>query len=244
MTCLSPGDALSFSIEGHPSPNVDERPDGCAVDCLILHYTGMKTAGDALERLCDPRAKVSAHYFIHEDGRILRLVDEDKRAWHAGVSYWRGRERLNDCSIGIEIVNPGHEWGYRPFTEAQYRALEWLCPQIMERWSIPPIRVLAHSDVAPDRKEDPGELFDWQRLATSGIGVWPEDGEGRPRSKVEAIAQLHMIGYSLPEPGDDRSTVCRLAAFQRRFRPARVDGMLDRETLARLDGVSARYSSD
>ena len=144
---------------------------------MVLHYTGMKTAEEALARLCDPAAKVSAHYLIDEDGRILRLADEAKRAWHAGVSCWQGRERLNDCSIGIEIVNPGHEWGYRPFTELQYRALEWLCPLIMARWSIPPLRVLAHSDIAPDRKEDPGELFDWQRLAKSGIGAWPEDAE-------------------------------------------------------------------
>jgi len=202
----------------------------------------MKTAEEALARLCDPEAKVSAHYLIDEDGRILRLVDESKRAWHAGVSCWQGRERLNDCSIGIEIVNPGHEWGYRPFTEAQYRALEWLCPPLMSKFAIPPLRVLAHSDIAPDRKEDPGELFDWRRLAASGIGVWPDDGEGSPRSTDQALRQLHQIGYSLPDPGDDRSTVCRLAAFQRRFRPERVDGELDQQTLARLDGVSAAFA--
>ncbi len=230
---------MTFSIENHPSPNVDERPQECAVDCLILHYTGMKTAGDALARLRDPEAKVSAHYFVDEDGQVLRLVDEEKRAWHAGVSCWQGRERLNDCSVGIEIVNPGHEWGYRPFTEAQYQALEWLCPSVMKRWSIPPLRVLAHSDVAPDRKEDPGELFDWRRLAASGIGLWPEEGGGWPRSLDEVIKQLHRIGYGLPDPSDDRSTVRRLAAFQRRFRPARVDGVPDRETLARLDGLLA-----
>ena len=227
---------MSSFILDHPSPNADERPAGCSVDCLILHYTGMKTASDALERLCDPEAKVSAHYLIDENGRILRLVDEEKRAWHAGVSCWQGREGLNDCSIGIELVNPGHEWGYRPFTEAQYLALEWLCPPLMRRFAIPPLRVLAHSDIAPDRKEDPGELFDWRRLAASGIGVWPEDGEGKSRSVDEAIRQLHKIGYSLPDAGDDRSSARRLAAFQRRFRPERVDGELDRWTLARLDG--------
>lgn len=197
----------------------------------------MKTASDALERLCDPNAKVSAHYFIDEDGRILRLVDEKRRSWHAGVSCWQGRERLNDCSVGIEIVNPGHEWGYRPFTEPQYRALEWLCPRLMVKFTIPRLRVLAHSDIAPDRKEDPGELFDWKRLAAAGIGIWPEDGEGRPRALPDVVRQLHQIGYSLPNPGDDKSTVRRLAAFQRRFRPACVDGEPDRETLARLDGV-------
>jgi len=203
----------------------------------------MQTADSALARLCDPEAKVSAHYFIDEDGRIVRLVDEERRAWHAGVSCWQGRERLNDCSIGIEIVNPGHEWGYRPFTELQYQALEWLCPPLMKRFAIPPLRVLGHSDVAPDRKDDPGELFDWKRLAGSGIGVWPEEGEGVPRSAAEAMQQLHAIGYSLPDPGDDRSTVCRLAAFQRRFRPERVDGKLDRQTLARLDGLLAMWTS-
>jgi len=228
-----------FSIADEPSPNSDARPLGCAVDCLILHYTGMKTGEEALARLCDLEAKVSAHYFIDEDGRILRLVDERKRAWHAGVSFWQGRERLNDCSIGIEIVNPGHEWGYRPFTEAQYQALEWLCPDIMARWSIMPLRVLAHSDVAPDRKEDPGELFDWQRLAASGIGVWPEDGEGAPRSEAEMIAQLYQIGYSLPDPGDCQALTRRVTGFQRRFRPGRVDGEADRQTLARLDGLLA-----
>ena len=230
---------MSFSISDEPSPNVDARPLGCAVDCLILHYTGMKTGEDALARLCDPEAKVSAHYFIDEDGRIVRLVDEERRAWHAGVSSWQGRERLNDCSVGIEIVNPGHEWGYRPFTEAQYRALEWLCPAIMARWSIPQFRVLAHSDVAPDRKEDPGELFDWQRLAASGIGVWPEDGEGRPRALSDVIRQLHQIGYSLPDPDDDQALTRRVTGFQRRFRPERLDGDVDHQTLARLDGLLA-----
>ena len=230
---------MTFSIDEHPSPNVDERPEGCAVDCLVLHYTGMKTAEDALARMCDPEAKVSAHYMIDEAGCILQLVDERRRAWHAGVSCWQGRERLNDCSIGIEIVNPGHEWGYRPFTEAQYRALEQLCPEIMERWSIPSTRVLAHSDIAPDRKEDPGELFDWRRLATSGIGVWPEDGEGRPRALSEVVRQLHRIGYSLPDPGDRQARARRVAGFQRRFRPEGVDGEVDQETLARLDGLLA-----
>ena len=234
---------MAFSVDEHLSPNVDDRPAGCGADCLILHYTGMKTGSDALARLCDPEAKVSAHYFIDEEGRIVRLVDEGKRAWHAGVSSWQDRERLNDSSIGIEIVNPGHDWGYRPFTEAQYLALEWLCPDIMERWSISPFRVLAHSDVAPDRKEDPGELLDWRRLAASDIGIWPEDGEGAPRSLDEAIQQLHKIGYSLPAPGDTQATTRRVVAFQRRFRSERVDGDLDRETLARLDGLLAMQLS-
>ncbi|MEM9443504.1 MAG: N-acetylmuramoyl-L-alanine amidase [Pseudomonadota bacterium] len=231
---------MAFSIDEHPSPNVDDRPNGCTVDCLILHYTGMKSASAALDRLCDPEAKVSAHYLIDEDGHVLRLVDEHRRAWHAGISYWRGRERLNDCSIGIEIVNPGHEWGYRPFTEAQYRALEHLCSDIMSRWSIAPFRLLAHSDIAPDRKEDPGELFDWQRLANAGIGLWPKDGEGAWRPMDKVIRQLHEVGYSLPDPVDGQAPRRRLVAFQRRYRPERVDGELDQKTLARLDGLLAQ----
>ena len=153
---------------------------GAAVDTLILHYTGMPSAAAALERLCDPAAAVSAHYLIDEDGSTTRLVPEERRAWHAGASIWAGRARLNDCSIGIELVNPGHEWGYRPFTEAQYASCIALCRAILERWPIPPHRVLAHSDVAPERKQDPGELFDWARLGAAGIGLWPPSGAGRP----------------------------------------------------------------
>lgn len=221
-----------------PSPNSDERPDGCRVDCIILHYTGMQTAEAALQRLTDPKAKVSAHYFIDEDGTVHQLVDERRRAWHAGVSCWQGRDRLNDCSIGIEIVNPGHEWGYRPFTEAQYLALEPLLLTIMTRWSIPRSRVLAHSDIAPDRKEDPGELFDWQRLAASGIGLWPDDGEGRPRSVSSIQTDLRTIGYEVPTDGElDLATKQVIIAFQRRYRPAKINGELDPQTLARLDGV-------
>ena len=160
------------------SPNVDDRPPGCAVDTLILHYTGMPTAAAALQRLCDPAAKVSAHYLIDEDGSVVQLVPEERRAWHAGVSGWHGRACLNDCSIGIELVNPGHEWGYRPFPEAQYAACIELCREILGRWRIPPHRVLAHSDVAPARKQDPGELFDWARLGAAGVGLWPPSGAG------------------------------------------------------------------
>jgi N-acetylmuramoyl-L-alanine amidase len=212
------------------SPNRDARPAGSTVDTLILHYTGMPTAEDALARLGDPAAKVSAHYLIDEDGSIVQLVPEPERAWHAGVSVWRGETDLNARSIGIELVNPGHEWGYRPFTEAQYRALIPLCLEILQRWPIPPPRVLAHSDVAPDRKQDPGELFDWQRLACAGIGVWPEDGPGLPRSLDEVLAQLAEIGY----PNAGRATI---TAFQRHFRPEHITGDSDPHTLARLDGV-------
>ena len=143
------------------------RPPGRAIDTLVLHYTGMPSAAAALARLCDPAARVSAHYLIDEDGSVVALVPEEARAWHAGVSCWHGREQLNDTSIGIELVNPGHEWGYRRFPEPQYEACMELCRELLGRCPIPASRVLAHSDIAPDRKQDPGELFDWARLAAA-----------------------------------------------------------------------------
>jgi N-acetylmuramoyl-L-alanine amidase len=223
------------------SPNVDERPDGGAIDALILHYTGMPSAEAALARLCDPAAAVSAHYLVDEDGSVVALVPEHRRAWHAGRSAWQGQERLNDTSIGIELVNPGHEWGYRPFTEAQYAACIELCQAILARWPIPACRVLAHSDVAPDRKRDPGELFDWPRLAAAGIGLWPAPGDGRPRSIATLQRQLREVGYPAPQHGRlDAATRCVIKAFQRHYRPACVDGVADRETRAQLDGLLAR----
>ena len=222
------------------SPNVDDRPPGCAVDTLILHYTGMPTAAAALQRLRDPAAKVSAHYLIDEDGSVVQLVPEERRAWHAGVSGWHGRACLNNCSIGIELVNPGHEWGYRPFTEAQYEACLALCRSIVARWPIPPSRVLAHSDVAPARKQDPGELFDWPRLAAAGIGLWPQPGVGAPRSVDQLQSELARFGYGVAPSGRlDEATRLVITAFQRHFRPARVDGQPDRATLACLDGLLA-----
>jgi N-acetylmuramoyl-L-alanine amidase len=222
------------------SPNFDDRPPGCAVDTLILHYTGMPTAAAALQRLRDPAAKVSAHYLIDEDGSVVHLVSEERRAWHAGVSEWQGRACLNDCSIGIELVNPGHEWGYRPFTEAQYDACIALCRAILARWPIPPGRVLAHSDVAPARKQDPGELFDWPRLAAAGIGLWRQPGAGAARSVNQLQSELARLGYRVAPSGRlDEPTRLVVAAFQRHFRPARVDGHPDRATLACLDGLLA-----
>jgi N-acetylmuramoyl-L-alanine amidase len=222
----------------HPSPNLDARPPGGAIDTLILHYTGMPSAQAALARLCDPAAKVSAHYLIDEDGSVVTLVPEPARAWHAGDSSWQGRERLNDCSIGIELVNPGHEWGYRPFAEPQYASCIELCRAIVARWGIPAQRVLAHSDVAPLRKQDPGELFDWARLAAAGIGRWPTPGAGRPRSIRQLQEELARIGYQVPRHGRrDAATRAAVAAFQRHFRPARVNGVADRGTRARLDGL-------
>lgn len=211
-----------------PSPNHDARPDGATPDMLVLHYTGMPTGAVALDRLRDPNARVSAHYLVEEDGRILRLVPEDRRAWHAGVSSWRGRGDVNGRSIGVEIVNPGHEFGYRPFPDAQMAAVVALCRDIVDRHDIPPGNVVAHADIAPTRKEDPGELFDWPRLADAGVGLWPQaDARGPTPSNAEAMAALGAIGYDL---GDARAAV---VAFQRRYRPARFDGILDDES-ARL----------
>ncbi len=198
----------------------------------------MPSAATALERLSDPAAKVSAHYLIDEDGSVVALVPEADRAWHAGLSAWQGESSLNDRSIGIELVNPGHEWGYRPFPEAQMLACIELCGAILRRWPIPARRVLGHSDVAPERKQDPGELFDWARLAAAGIGLWPADGPARPRSVARLQAELAEVGYPVLRHGRlDRETRLVIAAFQRHFRPERVDGLPDQATRARLDGL-------
>lgn len=224
------------------SPNHDARPGTGTVDLLLLHYTGMTTAAEAIDRLCDPAAKVSAHYVVEEDGTVWRLVDESRRAWHSGDSFWQGTRDVNGASIGIELVNPGHEWGYRAFPDAQMTAVEVLCRGIIGRHPIPPDRVVGHSDVAPSRKQDPGELFDWPRLARAGIGVWPAPSSGgaslpsNPLSEIQAA--LRSIGYRVPQTGIlDEETRAVLAAFQRRFRPRCCDGTPDNETGARIADV-------
>lgn len=227
------------------SPNHGPRPQGLRPDILLLHYTGMPTAAEAIARLCDPVANVSSHYVVDEDGAILRLVPEARRAHHAGVSSWQGTTDINSRSIGIEIVNPGHEFGYRPFPDAQVEAVIALCRDILARQPIAPERVLGHSDVAPERKEDPGELFPWDRLAAVGIGRWVEpapisDGpafrrgdEGLPIRALQAM--LAHYGYGLDLTGVfDARTEAVVTAFQRHFRPARVDGIADRSTLETL----------
>jgi len=227
----------------HPSPNHDARPAGAAVDMLVLHYTGMTGAAAALARLRDPATKVGAHYLVDEDGAILRLVAEERRAWHAGVACWRGRDDVNAVSIGVEIVNPGHEFGYRPFPEAQIAAVEGLCRDILARHPIPARSVVGHADVAPARKADPGELFPWKRLARAGIGLWPDStavrGEmglslragdhGAPVAEIQRA--LAEFGYAVPTTGVfDAATTAVVIAFQRHFRPARIDGVVDPET--------------
>ncbi len=240
------------AIRERPSPNHDSRGEipGAAprVDMLVLHYTGMQSAEAALDRLCDPAAKVSAHYLVEEDGAVWRLVPDARRAWHAGVSFWEGGRDLNAVSIGVEIANPGHEGGYRRFPEAQMDAVEALCRDLIARHAIPPHRVVGHSDIAPDRKVDPGELFDWPRLARAGIGLWPEPDAALPRrrgrgvgiiARARGYADLARIGYEVV-PGDE---AVALAAFQRRFRPERWDGRLDAETAGRLTEVHAAYEA-
>jgi N-acetylmuramoyl-L-alanine amidase len=226
-----------MQIQDLPSPNFDAR--NAPIDILLLHYTGMRTAKDAIDRLCDAQAQVSAHYVVDEDGTITRLVAEEMRAWHAGTSYWAGARDINARSIGIEIVNPGHEFGYRPFTAAQMQAVLELAQDIIARHAIQPARVLGHSDVAPLRKEDPGELFDWPMLAKAGVGVWPQR---KPCgwSDAEFLIQLGRYGYDLEGPsGTDAGQARRAAitAFARHFRPAGLTDAPDPELKAVLNGL-------
>jgi N-acetylmuramoyl-L-alanine amidase len=210
----------------------------------VLHYTGMRGGEAALARLRDPEAKVSSHYMVEEDGRILRLVAEERRAWHAGVSYWKGERNINGVSIGVEIVNPGHEFGYRPFPDAQIAAVIALVADIRSRWQIGDDRIVGHSDVAPTRKDDPGELFPWKRLAEAGHGLWVEAppapglplSEGEEGAAVFALqAGFTRLGYDLPPSGKfDADTKAVVTAFQRHWRQAKVDGIADGQTRAQL----------
>lgn len=209
------------------SPNQDGRPEGTPIDTIVLHYTGMRDAAAAIGRLCDPVAAVSAHYVIEEDGAVWQLVAEGRRAFHAGVSFWRGQSGLNGRSVGVEIVNPGHEFGYRPFPAAQMEAVAELCRRIQGRHPIDPRNVVGHSDIAPNRKQDPGELFDWRWLAGQGVGLWT-DAEAAPRQTMEAL--LAGIGY-------DVTLTEATGAFQRRFRPGGVDGVADAQTWGRAQAV-------
>jgi N-acetylmuramoyl-L-alanine amidase len=226
-------------VINHPSPNRGSR-NGVAVDMLVLHYPGMASAEAALERLCDPAAEVSAHYLIAEDGTVFRLVPEEARAWHAGVSSWAGATNLNSRSIGIELANPGHDGGLPAFAEPQMAALIALAHHIMGRHGIASHRVLGHSDIAPERKQDPGERFDWARLARAGIGIWPEPAAANPGPPdIPAVQRdLARFGYRIDPTGIlDAQTACVLRAFQRHFRPACVDGAADSDTRARLGAV-------
>jgi N-acetylmuramoyl-L-alanine amidase len=214
-----------------PSPNFNARSS--PVSMLVLHYTGMEDEASAIARLRDPESKVSCHYLVSEDGQVLRMVDEEKRAWHAGRAFWRNVTDINSASIGIEIVNPGHEFGYRPFPEPQMDSLVPLVADIVRRHRIRPPYVVGHSDVAPGRKQDPGELFDWARLARLGLAMerptknlidplWTDGG---------FLLALERYGYDVHQPK------AAVTAFQRRFRPEHIDGVIDGETRALLLGL-------
>jgi N-acetylmuramoyl-L-alanine amidase len=231
-----------------PSPNFGERkaiPGLPAVAYVVLHYTGMQRAEDALARLADPAAQVSAHYLVDDDGLIYRMVAEECRAWHAGISYWKGVRDLNSVSIGIEITNPGHDYGYREFPAKQIASVDALVKDILSRQSLHATAVIGHSDIAPGRKIDPGELFPWQHLAQNNIGIWPTlTGIKHLITADDAMQLLSGIGYATPlssEHGADllsTPTDC-VAAFQRHYRPRKIDGILDGETLALIQTLAA-----
>jgi N-acetylmuramoyl-L-alanine amidase len=235
-----------------PSPNHDVRAPGSRADILLLHYTGMTSTATAIDRLCDPVAKVSAHYVVDEAGRVVQLVAEARRAWHAGVSSWAETTDINSRAVGIEIGNPGHSFGYPDFPESQIEAVIALCRDIVARYRIRPDHVLAHSDVAPLRKRDPGEKFPWRRLHQAGVGAWTEPvpiiGDaalvgcsGTPQADIADFqSALGRYGYGIARTGIfDEQTNAVVMAFQRHFRPARVDGVADRSTIATLNALLA-----
>lgn len=242
MPTMSAGNEnLKDRIIARPSPNCGDRPGDTKgdrkVDILVLHYTGMQSGAAALDRLCDPVASVSSHYLVEEDGTIFQLVDEYKRAWHAGRGQWQECDDVNSGSIGIEIVNPGHEFGYRAFPDSQIDAVIALCRDILTRHDIRPDRIIAHSDMAPDRKEDPGELFPWDRLAANGIGLWTSAEPTKDDdacTETEFDAMLDRLGYG---PND---TLKRRIAFQRHWRPSDISGKLDGECTAILRSLLAK----
>jgi N-acetylmuramoyl-L-alanine amidase len=228
-----------------PSLNFGDRAKGRPPDMIVLHYTGMPDVEGALARLCTSGTEVSAHYVVLEDGRVVQCVQEAKRAWHAGVSSWAGEEDINSCSIGIEIVNRGHDWGYPAFPLRQIAAVIALCRGIIHRRDILAHRIVGHSDVAPARKKDPGEKFPWHSLADSGVGHWVRPAPivagdvlktGSEGDTVRALQQsLARYGYGIKASGKfDNPTMEVVTAFQRHFRPEKVDGVADQSTLTTL----------
>jgi len=239
---------MSLSVVERPSPNSGARrwvkPDS-QIEMLVVHYTGMATCEDALNRLCDPAAEVSAHYLVDQDGTVYQLVSEGRRAWHAGTAYWRGISDVNSASIGVELVNPGHEYGYCAFPEVQTDAALHLCLDIVARHAIPSWGIVCHSDIAPGRKTDPGELFPWRSFAASGVGAWPENAAQPSGGTI--WDHLSAIGYARPgsaahggailDPLSGENDV--ISAFQRRYRPDGITGTADAETLALAANVAA-----
>jgi N-acetylmuramoyl-L-alanine amidase len=234
------------------SPNFGPRRGPLRPDMIILHYTGMPSGEGAEAWLCNPASEVSSHYIVHEDGRVVQMVREADRAWHAGRSSWQGHQDINSASVGIEIANPGHAYGYPDFPAAQIRRVIALCRDIARRHAIAAERVLAHSDVAPGRKIDPGEKFPWPKLARAGLGVVGRAGApGKPLLRpgdagaaVEDLqAMLAAFGYGIEVTGRyDAATETVVAAFQRHFRPRRVDGVADRSSLNLLRRLLAKVS--
>ena len=245
---FAPDSPLAGRVD--PSPNHGERRAPFRPNALILHYTGMPSGEAAIAWLRDPRSEVSAHYVVEEDGEIIQMVAEARRAWHAGVGVWKGERDFNSASIGVEIVNPGHDGGSPPFPDAQIHAVIALCRDVRARHAIAPSRVLAHSDIAPRRKRDPGERFPWARLAHAGIGHWAEPaplrggplfGPSEEGPSVRALqAMLALYGYGIELTGvNDAQTRIVVAAFQRHFRPALVDGEADASTVETLRALLA-----
>jgi len=253
MKTFTPDSSIASDVI--PSPNHGDRNNCRIADMILLHYTGMPDVEGAIAQLCTPGTDVSAHYIVLEDGRIVQCVPEAKRAWHAGVSFWAGEEDINSCSIGIEIINRGHDWGYPDFPLRQIAAVIALCRGIMLRRQILSHRVLAHSDVAPARKRDPGEKFPWHSLANSGVGHWVQPApivRGEPL-KLGSIsddvaglqAALAKYGYNIPTHGKfDGPTMEVVTAFQRHFRPARVDGIADHSTMSTLHALLASLPAE
>ncbi len=226
-------------ITSNFSPNFNERK--LKINTVVIHYTGMETFSDALINLCNPSSKVSSHYLIDYSGEIYLLVDEEKRAWHAGVSSWKGIKDINSCSIGIELANRGHDFVYEPFPEEQMISLETLLIHLMKKYDISPFNIVGHSDVAPLRKKDPGELFNWKRLANKGLAIYPEKLNKNLFKKLSAGDQgklVEILQVSLKEIGYgvninsiyDSETKLVVKAFQRRFRNRMIDGIVDEET--------------
>ena len=246
MTSFTPDSSIVSDVI--PSANYGDRAKGRLPDMIVLHYTGMPDVEGAITQLCSAGTDVSAHYIVLEDGRIVQSVPEIRRAWHAGVASWSGEDDINSCSIGVEIVNRGHDWGYPDFPSRQIAAVTALCRGIMLRRGVPSHRVLGHSDVAPARKKDPGEKFPWHSLANSGVGHWVQPaaivrGEtlklGSIGDDVRDLQQaLARYGYGIPATGKyDGLTMEVVAAFQRHFRPGRVDGIADRSTFTTLHSL-------
>jgi N-acetylmuramoyl-L-alanine amidase len=239
----------SGRVDHHPSPNHGPRAEGSKIDILLLHYTGMPSSQKALDWLCNPQSRASSHYLVFEDGRICQMVDESERAWHAGKSCWAGETDINSRSIGIELGNPGHEFGYTDYPARQIDAVITLCRAILSRNPIPPERVLAHSDVAPTRKQDPGERFPWQKLHAAGIGHWAVADPIVPGAAfklgdagndvLRLKRRFRKYGYGVSDNNEyDEETAAVVRAFQRHFRPALIDGIADVSTLGTLERLS------